>query len=281
MPLCRSPLTLRLALFSRSRTAAVEIPRFILHRRRSEFLPLHRGAEIRTSFASAQPCTGEPRFALSSPQRSLAQGSQEAHFVRLAEDREPRTALNCRGGTLFCVNAVTGRGYNPSVAPKARQLPLHRGAEIRTSFASAQPCTGEPRFALRKATVMRTKILSVTPLNPLGVTAPLMNKGSQEARSVCLTEHRGAKKRAQFALQRTGSRELHSIAAVALPLQDVPRPAAHLNISPKGRNISHAQSAYFTAPQARFHTAAKLPYITAARRDAHSLLQPFGTKKSL
>ena len=39
MPLCRSPLTLRLALFSRSRTAAVEIPRFILHRRRSEFLP--------------------------------------------------------------------------------------------------------------------------------------------------------------------------------------------------------------------------------------------------
>ena len=27
---------------------------------------------------------------------------------------------------------------------------------------------------------MRTKILSVTPLNPLGVTAPLMNKGSQE-----------------------------------------------------------------------------------------------------
>ena len=42
------------------------------------------------------------------------------------------------------------------------------------------PCTGEPRFALRKATVMRTKILSVTPINPLGVTAPLMNKGSRE-----------------------------------------------------------------------------------------------------
>ena len=32
------------SLFSRSRTAAVEIPRFILHWRRSEFLPLHRGA---------------------------------------------------------------------------------------------------------------------------------------------------------------------------------------------------------------------------------------------
>ena len=36
------------------------------------------------------------------------------------------------------------------------------------------------KYALSKATVMRTKILSVTPLNPLGVTAPLMNKGSQE-----------------------------------------------------------------------------------------------------
>ena len=35
-------------------------------------------------------------------------------------------------------------------------------------------------YALRKATVMRTKILSVTPINPLGVTAPLTSKGSQE-----------------------------------------------------------------------------------------------------
>ena len=31
-----------------------------------------------------------------------------------------------RGGSLnYGINAVTGRGYNPSVAPKARQLPLH------------------------------------------------------------------------------------------------------------------------------------------------------------
>ena len=36
------------------------------------------------------------------------------------------------------------------------------------------------KYALRKATVMRTKILSVTPINPLGVTAPLTSKGSQE-----------------------------------------------------------------------------------------------------
>ena len=56
MPLCRYPLTLRLALFSRSRTAAVEIPRFILHWRRSEFLPLHRGAEVRSQYTSVPPC---------------------------------------------------------------------------------------------------------------------------------------------------------------------------------------------------------------------------------
>ena len=35
-------------------------------------------------------------------------------------------------------------------------------------------------YALRRATVMRTRILSVTPINPLGVTAPLLKKGSQE-----------------------------------------------------------------------------------------------------
>ena len=72
MPLCRSPLTLRLALFSRSRTAAVEIPRFILHRRRSEFLPLHRGAEKRApiAFVSVYTAVLRRRRALSLPQSS-------------------------------------------------------------------------------------------------------------------------------------------------------------------------------------------------------------------
>ena len=129
----------------------------------------------------------------------------------------------------------------------------------------------EPRFALRKATVMRTKILSVTPLNPLGVTAPLMNKGSREVRSVRLAENREPRalpRRAQICLCGTTPSKCAAT-------RGTPKHFA------KGRNISHAQSAYFTAPQARFHTAAKLPYITAARRDAHSLLQPFGTKKSL
>ena len=108
------------------------------------------------------------------------------------------------------------------------------------------PCTGEPRFALRKATVMRTKILSVKPLKTERLDSSLL-RGS-----------------------RGSSRAVHRFAAVALPLQDVPRPAAHLNISPKGRNISHARSAYFTAPQARFHTAAKLPYITKCESEAEA-----------
>ena len=34
----------------------------------------------------------------------------------------------------------------------------------------------------------------------------------------------------------------------------------------KRQNISHAQSAYFTAPQALFHTAAKPPYITEIKK---------------
>ena len=36
------------------------------------------------------------------------------------------------------------------------------------------------KYALSKATVMRTRILSVAPLNPLGAPAPLTSKGSQE-----------------------------------------------------------------------------------------------------
>ena len=47
-------------------------------------------------------------------------------------------------------------------------------------LAEAQRNIAGHKYALSKATVMRTKILSVTPINPLGVTAPLTSKGSQE-----------------------------------------------------------------------------------------------------
>ena len=86
--------------------------------------------------------------------------------VSIAEVTEARRNIV---GHKMRVNAIIGRGYNPSVF-----------SACKTSRKASSPYTGEPRSALRKATVMRTKILSVTPPNPLGVTAPLMNKGSQE-----------------------------------------------------------------------------------------------------
>ena len=49
-----------------------------------------------------------------------------------------------------------------------------------------------------------------------------------------------------------------SFTAVPLPYKNVPPRAALLNICPKGANVSHTQSAYFTAAKRRFHTAAKL-----------------------
>ena len=58
------------------------------------------------------------------------------------------------------VNAITGRGYNPSVAPKARQLPLHRGAEKRHQLLLCTPahtafgqllCISPSVFCCRKA----------------------------------------------------------------------------------------------------------------------------------
>ena len=65
----------------------------------------------------------------------------------------------------------------------------------------------------------------------------------------------------------------HCIASVASRYKNVPPRAAHLNICPKGANISHARSAYFTAPQARFHTAATLPYFTL-RGQSRAALSP-------
>ena len=54
-----------------------------------------------------------------------------------------------------------------------------KGVSIAPLMEAQRNIVGH-KYALSKATVMRTRILSVTPVNPLGVTAPLMNKGSQE-----------------------------------------------------------------------------------------------------
>ena len=79
--------------------------------------------------------------------------------------------------------------------PQSGDFTRQRSCRISLS-ARAKPkherrAAKEPRFALRKATVMRTKILSVTPVNPLGLTAPL-TQGSREVCSVRLAEDRGA-----------------------------------------------------------------------------------------
>ena len=132
MPLCRSPLTLRLALFSRSRTAAVEIPRFILHRRRSEFLPLHRGAE-----GAPAPYTDLPQAGGPHPSRcGLRRTAPPSPRGRLCAPRRVQGLPRCET-----------QHYNPSVAPKARQLPLHRGAEnahspvLKPVLKAKAPCS--------------------------------------------------------------------------------------------------------------------------------------------
>ena len=61
-----------------------------------------------------------------------------------------------------------------------------------------------------------------------------------------------------------GSREARCITSVARLYKNVTARRSHLNICPEGANISHARSAYFTAPKARFHTVSRAatPYFT-------------------
>ena len=114
MPLCRSPLTLRLALFSRSRTAAVEIPRFILHRRRSEFLPLHRGAKNRSANARCDPCTVGFRAPPVADTARKASRCRPQVRERIAEAR----AANGEGAKI--------RAQYASAAPPLQNVPARR-----------------------------------------------------------------------------------------------------------------------------------------------------------
>ena len=72
------------------------------------------------------------------------------------------------GGETFLLPS-----YGFSFGYKRKGVSIAPPAEARRNIVGH-------KYALSKATVMRTRILSVTPINPLGVTAPLMNKGSQE-----------------------------------------------------------------------------------------------------
>ena len=94
MPLCRSPLTLRLSLFLRSRTAAVEIPRFILHRRRSEFLPdgVPGGFSVRLVRPTAKGAYAPDKVIISMPRRGArthSGGKAAVGRVRVCESKAP------------------------------------------------------------------------------------------------------------------------------------------------------------------------------------------------
>ena len=118
---------------------------------------------------------------------------------------------------------------------------------------------------------------SVAPLYPLGAPAlpprrsPLVLRlfalapcGRQRLAFLAASATGGARKPNPSEGAEAATAARHRIASVSQPHQNVRARRAHLNICHKGANISHARSAYFTAPKARFHTAATLPYFTAA-----------------
>ena len=160
------------------------------------------------------------------------------------------TADNLFSSTIF-------RQENPS---KRRDFFITGGAGVLFSVGTAEAsfrgmfCLEGHRELRWRAALLLCTTTPSAPAQPCVISPSVKPLKTERLDSSLLRGSRGR------------SRAVHRFTAVALPLQDVPRPAAHLNISPKGRNISHAQSAYFTAPQARFHTAAKLPYITAAAK---------------
>ena len=140
---------------------------------------------------------------------------------------------------MFGINAVTGRGYNPSVFlhPKGAkiQLPLHRGAEAAppqgTEFAKVRTAV-KPAFSGLPSSVT-VQCQSTAPRH--------LPQGEGKApRRLCVTS-------------------LSKCAAT----RGTPK-----HFAAKRQNISHARSAYFTAPQARFHTAAKPPYFTEIKNPA-------------
>ena len=102
--------------------------------------------------------------------------------------------------------------------------------------------------------------------------------GSAASRRVCLGEHRGGEGATAPPHRFNYCDKVHKI---ALPLQNVCARRTHLNISPpKGQNISHAQSAYFTAAKRVFHRRKAAishggvpPYFTA-KRAVPALLMP-------
>ena len=122
-----------------------EVPQAVGHPRRTEKPPgTPSGRRLRLEIAPS------PVERLFPPSGGVSRGS-----VRV-------------GGETFLLPS-----YGFSFGYKRKGVSIAPPAEARRNIVGH-------KYALSKATVMRTRILSVTPINPLGVTAPLMNKGSQE-----------------------------------------------------------------------------------------------------
>ena len=110
---------------SRSRTAAVEIPRFILHRRRSEFLPLHRGAE-----GAPAPYTDLPQAAL---RRSYARRRRAALIRHGAGCAAPRHPPQGEGYVLRTEYRGAENAHSPVLKAKA-PCSFEHGAFLYNSF---------------------------------------------------------------------------------------------------------------------------------------------------
>ena len=162
MPLCRSPLTLRLALFSRSRTAAVEIPRFILHRRRSEFLPdgVPGGFSVRLVRPTAKGAYAPDKVIISMPRRGArthSGGKAAVGRVRVCESKPPPCPR--RFPPLFprlCrIFMPFSRRLAYHTTPKRKFMMIFYA--LRLSFAAAQPNADRrpPTYDRKKALPFR------------------------------------------------------------------------------------------------------------------------------
>ena len=148
MPLCRSPLTLRLALFSRSRTAAVEIPRFILHRRRSEFLPdgVPGGFSVRLVRPTAKGAYAPDEVIISMPRRGArthSGGKAAVGRVRVCESTAPLPSPFPPLFPRLCrIFMPFSRRLAYHITPKCKFMMIFYALHL--SFAAAQP-TAERR----------------------------------------------------------------------------------------------------------------------------------------
>ena len=151
MPLCRSPLTLRLALFSRSRTAAVEIPRFILHRRRSEFLPdrVPGGFSVRLVRPTAKGAYAPGEVIISMPRRGArthSGGEAAVGRVRVCESTAPCPRRSPPLFPRLCrIFMPFSRRLAYHITPKRKFMMIFYA--LRLSFAAAQP-TADRKKAL-------------------------------------------------------------------------------------------------------------------------------------